>query len=99
MSRKTMELTGVGDIYSGDQWLRRTTYRLELAQDPEPGAPETVVGGSLDISGMGEAVVLAGAEVLILHLEDGRRLSFTLSSTAGRIHVQGGGLLPAAGAG
>jgi hypothetical protein len=86
MARQTMELTGLGDIYSGDQWLRRTQYRLEVTSGPG----HATIEGSIDISGMGEAVVLAGAEVLTLQLEDGRRLSFTLTSSAGRIKVHGG---------
>jgi hypothetical protein len=35
-------------------------------------------------------VVLAGARDLTLRLEDGRRLAFTLTSSSGRIQVQGG---------
>ena len=86
-------LTGVGDVYAGAQFLRRTTYRLEvssaLASPPGAGAP-TTIEGSIDITGMGEAVVLAGAQQLTLRLEDGRRLAFKLMSSAGWIQVQGG---------
>ena len=52
-----------------------------------PGAPTII--GSIDITGMGEAVVFAGPERLMLKLEDGRRLMFTLSSTTGRIRADG----------
>lgn len=86
-------LTGVGDVYAGDQLLRRTTYHLEvssaLASTPGGGAP-TAIEGSIDITGMGEAVVLAGAQQLTLRIEDGRRLAFRLLSSAGRIRVEGG---------
>jgi hypothetical protein len=91
--RMTEILTGVGDVYAGDQLLRHTTYRLEissaLAATPGGGAP-TVVEGTIDITGMGEAVVLAGAQQLTLRLEDGRTLQFRLLSSAGRIQVLGG---------
>jgi hypothetical protein len=88
MARKTEVLTGVGDVYAGDQLLRRTHYRLEVSQDEDRGAESqrpAAIEGSIDITGMGEAVVLAGARDLTLCLEDGRRLPVTLVSTAGRI--------------
>ena len=91
--RMIQVLTGTGDVYAGDQFLRRTTYRLEvssaLASMPGGGAP-TAIEGSIDITGIGEAVVLAGAQQLTLRLEDGRRLAFKLTSSAGSIQVQGG---------
>jgi hypothetical protein len=94
MAERMIELmTGEGDIYAGDQLLRRTAYRLEvssaLAATPGGGAPSTIQG-SLDITGMGEAVVLAGAQQLTLRLDDGRRLKFKLLSSTGRIQVQDG---------
>jgi hypothetical protein len=52
-----------------------------------PGAAP--ITGSIDITGMGEAVVLTGPERLMLKLADGRRLMFTLSSTSGRIRSAG----------
>ena len=92
MARKLVEvLSGLGDIYAGGEPLRRTHYLLEIFSDTESHPGSTVViEGSVDIAGMGEAVVLAGPQVLTLQIEDGRRVSFTLSSTAGRIHVIGG---------
>lgn len=91
--RMTEILTGVGDVYAGEQLLRRTTYRLHvssaLASTPGGGAP-TVIEGTIDITGIGEAVVLAGAQALTLRLEDGRRLAFKLLSSGGSIQVQGG---------
>ena len=94
MAERMIEIvTGVGDVYAGDQLLRQVTYRLEisssLAASPGGGAP-TSIEGSIDITGMGEAVVLAGAQQLTLRIEDGRRLAFRLTSSAGRIQVQGG---------
>ena len=92
MERQPAEtLTGVGEIYAGDRLLRRTNYRLEVSPAGSgPGDSRTVTSGTIDITGMGEAVVLAGAEHLILRLEDGRSLPFHLGSTAGRIEVEGG---------
>jgi hypothetical protein len=87
-------VSGAGEIYAGDRLLRRTGYRLEVSSDAaNRSAAATVIGGSIDITGMAEALVLAGAEELTLRLEDGRSVPFTLGSTAGRIQVRGG--LPA----
>lgn len=92
MARQTIEvLSGAGEIYAGDRLLRRTTYRLEVSSDTStpPNSPASVIGGSVDITGMAEALVLAGAEQLALRLEDGRTLPFKLGSTAGRIEPTG----------
>ena len=92
MERQTLEvLNGVGEIYAGDRLLRSTTYHLEVSSKLASPASSvaTVVEGSIDINGMPEAVVLAGAEDLTLRLEDGRTLPFTLGSTQGQIRVQG----------
>ena len=66
--------------------------KLEVTTElPDPvSAVSTVVEGHIDITGMPEAVVLAGAEHLTLRLEDGRTLPFTLGSTLGRITIPGG---------
>ncbi len=86
-------LTGTGEVYAGDQLLRRARYELFVSPGNEtaPDKPgSATIEGSIDVSGMGEAVVLAGPERLMLQLEDGRRLVFTLTSTTGRIRVHGG---------
>lgn len=89
MARKTIQVfSGVGEIYGGDRLLRTTRYRLEVTADSE--SPGTTIEGSIEISGMAEAVVLAGAPQLTLLLEDGRYVSFTLASSAGHIRVTGG---------
>jgi hypothetical protein len=51
-----------------------------------------IVDGHIDITGIGEAVVLAGPGTLTLTIEDGRRLAFELTSSAGA--VVGRGWLP-----
>lgn len=87
MARKLVDvLSGFGDIYAGDQLLRKTTYQIEVFSDEDTGGP-LHLEGTIDITGMGEAVVLAGPRELTLELEDGRRLPFTLTSTTGRIQV------------
>jgi hypothetical protein len=85
-------LNGTGEIYAGGRLIRSTTYHLEVSSDPASrvGSASTIVEGTIDINGMPEAVVLAGAEDLTLRLEDGRSLPFKLASTQGRITVQGG---------
>ncbi|HVH58642.1 MAG TPA: hypothetical protein VM791_20415 [Vicinamibacterales bacterium] len=93
MERQKLEvLEGVGEIYAGDRLLRTTTYHIEVSTQRSPpiSSDETVVEGTIDINGMPEAVVLAGADDLTLRLEDGRTVPFTLGSTLGRIRIQGG---------
>ena len=81
-------LTGTGDVYAGAALLRTTRYRLEITpSSASPAAP--LIEGTIDITGMAEALVLAGAAQLALRLEDGRLLPFTLLNTAGRIRASG----------
>jgi hypothetical protein len=86
---KPVELSGIGEVHARGELLRRTRYHLEVSTGTE-GGDEPRIEGTVDISGMGEAVVLAGPQELTLRLEDGRTLSFTLASTTGRIRVHGG---------
>ena len=87
MAKRLVEsLEGVGAIYAGDMLLREVPYRISVWEDDAEG--------HIDISGMGEAVVLAGPDSLILHLQDGRRMPFQLTSSTGAI-VGRGGLRPA----
>lgn len=99
MPRHLLErLVGIGSIYSGEQLLRTTAYQLSVWTDGEPPsepaqAADLTIDGSIDITGIGEAVVLAGAEALTLRLEDGRSLPFELTGSGGGI-VGRGGLRP-----
>jgi len=87
------ELKGTGKVYSGDQLLRVTNYRLYVWREDEgPAAdarPDEAIDGQIDISDIGEAVVLAGPDSLTLQLEDGRSLPFALTSTRGRLVGRG----------
>jgi hypothetical protein len=88
------ELAGVGEVFAGELLLRSVPYRLSLWADGDAGAAAgaaqpAAIDGFIDISSIGEAVVLAGAETLTLRLQDGRRLSFTLVDSAGRITGRG----------
>jgi hypothetical protein len=84
-------LTGVGSIHAGDQLLRTTKYNVAVWSDdepPKPGGdprPLATIDGHIDITGIAEAVVLAGPGLLTLTLEDGRRLAFHLTSSGGSI--------------
>jgi hypothetical protein len=94
MSRVLLEsLSGVGAIYAGDVLLRTTHYNLSLWSDDqshESGAPpKTSASGHIDITGIAEAVVLAGPGSLTLTLEDGRRLAFELTDSGGGIVGRG----------
>ena len=88
------ELKGVGKVYSGDQLLRVTNYRLyvwqeEATPDATPREADIDIDGQIEIADIGEAVVLAGPDSLTLQLEDGRRLPFALTSTRGRLVGRG----------
>jgi len=88
-------LTGVGPIHAGDVPLRTARYELSLWSDDRQPAPEedleaaASVEGHIDITGIAEAVVLAGPGSLTLTLEDGRRLAFELTGTGGAIVGRG----------
>lgn len=90
------ELSGVGEVKVGDTVLRAVKYRLEVwgegTHDGQLAHP--VIEGHIDLSGIGEAVVLAGPDSLTLTLEDGRRLLFSVADTGGKI--VGRGILEAA---
>jgi hypothetical protein len=89
-------LSGVGEIYAGDVLLRSTPYRLSVLRDDDSPADATApkIEGHIDITGIAEAIVLAGPQALTLRLEDGRRLEFALTNTGGTI-VGKSGLRPA----
>jgi hypothetical protein len=94
--RVVESLSGVGEIYAGDALLRSTPYRLSVLRDDDSPADATApkIEGHIDITGIAEAIVLAGPQVLTLRLEDGRRLEFALTNTGGTI-VGKSGLRPA----
>lgn len=88
MARRVVEsLIGVGEIYAGDVLLRSTAYDLTVFQDDDPPAAASAlkIDGHIDISGIAEALVLAGPEDLTLRLGDGRHLQFALTDTGGHI--------------
>ena len=89
MSKRLVEsLKGVGNVYAGGELLRRTAYDLQVWA-AEGAAPSVDIVGHIDVAGLGEAVVLAGPDVLTLQLEDGRRLAFTLTASTGNIVGRG----------
>jgi hypothetical protein len=101
MARQLVEsLRGVGTIEASGEVLRTTAYEVSVWSDDRPlasGEPpdaRTSIDGHIDITGIGEAVVLAGPGTLILTIEDGRRLLIQLTSTGGGI--VGRGWLPSA---
>jgi len=88
------ELKGTGKVFSGDQLLRITNYRLYVWREEEAAAAadpraDVAIDGQIDISDIGEAIVLAGPDSLTLQLEDGRSLPFALTSTRGRLVGRG----------
>jgi len=93
MGRRLVDsVSGTGSLHAGDLMLRSIHYSLSFwVNDDDPPAqpdvtrPMMTVDGHIDISGMGEAAVLAGPEALTLTLEDGRRITFRLKSTFGDI--------------
>lgn len=94
MSKHLLEtLTGTGRIYADGRLLRTTPYHLSVWSDDESQAghdrASAVIDGTIDITGIGEAIVLAGPDALTLLLEDGRCLPFVLVGTGGRIVGRG----------
>ncbi len=88
MPRQVLEtLTGVGEVHVDDVLLRRTRYDLALWTDGPDGPVQ--IDGHIDITGIGEAVVLAGPDQLTLRLQDGRRLPFRLTNSGGEIVGRG----------
>src|SRR5262245_66357979 len=80
-------LVGVGEVYAGVVLLRSIPYQLSVWRyDATSGDGTTLtIDGHIDITGIAEAVVLAGPQDLRLRLEDGRQLHFALIDTGGRI--------------
>jgi hypothetical protein len=93
MARRLVEsLVGVGEVFAADVPLRSIPYQLSVWRDDEPSrdGPTLTIDGHIDITGIAEAVVLAGPQDLRLRLEDGRQLQFALTDTGGRIVVKAG---------
>ena len=92
MAKRLLDtVTGIGSVRAENLTLRATRYRLSFwvnddlpSHGSEPAAPQTV-DGHIDISGIGEAAVLAGVDSLTLTLADGREVAFRIKSTAGDI--------------
>ena len=92
MPRRVLEsLIGDGDVFAGEVLLRRTRYDLALWTDDEPDAanPAIHIDGHIDITGIAEALVLAGPDQLTLRLQDGRRLPFRITGSGGSIVGRG----------
>jgi hypothetical protein len=87
MGRQEVErLNGEGTLHAADRLLRRTRYQLtRWAPDAAAGDAPPAIDGHIDITGIAEAVVLAGPDALVLTLEDGRRLAIRLTSTDGAV--------------
>lgn len=90
MARRLLHtVRGVGAVHAGDVLLRTTSYELSIwsggsaPDDPDDALPR--IDGHIDITGIAEAAVLAGPGTLTLTLDDGRRLSFKLTSSGGAI--------------
>jgi hypothetical protein len=91
MAKRIIEsLRGTGAVYAGDTLLRTTTYELQFWLDDDAPNASPHVEGNIDVTGLGEAVVLAGPDTLTLLLPDGRRLPFTLTASTGHIVGRGG---------
>ncbi len=80
-------LSGEGEIYAGDRLLRRTTYELRIFGADV--AADTRIEGAIGIATEGEALILTRADELLLLLDDGRHLAFSLESPNGRIRAHG----------
>ena len=88
MARRLVDsVTGIGSVQAGSHTLRATRYRLSfwVNDDVPQSAESATVDGHIDITGIGEAAVLAGPDSLTLTLADGREIAFSIKSTAGDI--------------
>lgn len=97
MARRLLQaLSGIGEIYADEVLLRSTPYQIsiwakhDLPTETDDRLAVGAIEGHIDIAGIGEAVVLAGAKELTLRLQDGRRLAFKIVDTGGRIIGRGG---------
>jgi hypothetical protein len=95
MARRLLEsVSGVGAIHVGKLLLRTTRYELSVWSDDNPRASGDAkklanIDGHIDITGIAEAVVLAGPDALTLTIEDGRRLTFQITNSGGGIVGRG----------
>ena len=96
MTRRLLEsLSGVGVVHAGETLLRRTHYDISVWSEDRPHGPGegpsgvASIEGHIDITGIAEAVVLAGPGTLTLTIEDGRCLAFQLTSSGGGIIGRG----------
>jgi len=95
MTRRLLEsLNGVGAIHADGELLRTTAYELSFWSRDQPNAPDdppavASIEGHIDITGIAEALVLAGPGTLTLTVEDGRRMAIQLTSTGGGIIGRG----------
>ena len=100
MARRVLEsLRGVGKVFTGEVLLRETTYDVSVWIDDDAparadGDLAINVDGNIEITGIGEAVVLVGPRDLTLQLQDGRRLPFVLTGTGGEIVARGVAVRP-----
>ena len=92
MAKRLLDtVTGIGSVRAENLTLRATRYRLSFwINDDLPArsgetTPAPTVDGHIDITGIGEAAVLAGIDTLTLTLADGREVAFRIKSTAGDI--------------
>jgi predicted ester cyclase len=94
-ARKVSE--GVGALFGGPVPLRDVLYRLfrvERHKEPNASSKAGLFEGQMDVGDVAEAVVLSGVDDLVLQLEDGARVTITLTSTGGRFEVRGRMPLP-----
>jgi len=96
MTRRLVQsLKGVGAIHASGVLLRTTTYELSQWSEDQPPSTDgearstESIDGHIDITGIAEAVVLAGPGTLTLTIDDGRRLAFKLTSSGGSIVGKG----------
>ena len=96
MSRRLLEsLSGTGAIHAGGLLLRMTPYKLSIWSDDHSHAAGDdhraipTIDGHIDITGIAEAIVLAGPGTLVLTVEDGRRVAIQITSSGGGIVGRG----------
>ena len=96
MSELTERLSGMGKVFSGQEFVASVRYEVRVYQDyqvsrpldgGEPGRVPTRLRSHLN---MRTAPVSRMGQVLTLHLTDGRKIDFLVRSRDGQCKAMGG---------
>ena len=87
MQREIERVTGRGDVFREESGARIGRWRYDLMVLLDETDTGTEVGGTIEPDGLVHGLRAIGKS-LVLHLEDGRRLTFCLQSPEGAFTAQ-----------